>query len=142
MADQVEAVHMETIEERDGGARHIVETVGESGLGRLAEADLVRGDDAIAGLGQRLDGRLPIARREIPAMQKDDCPPVRRADWRNIHIGKAQILALKRYRHEMDGIRVRKSFKPNAHRLGADGLRGESGEQGHGDEQTMGKGAA
>ena len=75
-------------------------------------------------------------------MQKDDCPPVRWPDWRRIHIGKAQILALERYRHEMDGIRVRKSFKPDAHRLGADRLRGESDEQGHGDEQTMGECAA
>ena len=142
MPDQVEAVHMETIEQRDGRARHIVETVSESGLGRLAETDLVRGHDPITGLGQRLDGGFPIARREIPAMQKDDCPPVRRPDWRRIHIGKAQILALKRYRHEMDGIRVRESFKRDAHRLGADRLRGESNEQGHGDEQTMGKCAA
>src|SRR4029077_1780528 len=98
--------HMEAIEQCDGGARHIVETVSEGGLGGLTEADLVRGHDPIAGLGQRLDGRLPIARWEIPAMQKDDCPPVRRPDWQSIHIGKAQILALERYWHEMDGIRV------------------------------------
>ena len=95
MADQVEAVHMETIEQRDGGARHVVETVSESGLGRLAEADLVRGDDPVTGLGQGLDGRLPIARREIAAMQKDHGPPVRRPNGRRIHIGKAQILALE-----------------------------------------------
>ena len=75
-------------------------------------------------------------------MQKDDCPPVRWPDRRSIHIGKAQILALQRYRHEMDGIRIGESFKPNAHRLGSDRLRGERGEQGHGDEQTMGECAA
>jgi hypothetical protein len=61
---------------------------------------------------------------------------------RRIHIGKAQILALERYRDEMDGIRVRESFKPNAHRLGADRLRGESDEQGYDAEQTMGECAA
>src|SRR5258707_7890636 len=100
MANQVEAVHMETIQERDGGARHRVETIGESGLGGLAEADLIRGDDAVAGLGQRLDGWLPIARREIPAMQKDHGPAVGWPGWRDIHVGKAQILALERYGHE------------------------------------------
>src|SRR5271154_2580217 len=114
---------MEAIEQRDGGARHVVETVSEGGLGGLAEADLVRGHDPIAGLAQRLDGGFPIARWEIPAMQKGNCPPVRRPDWRSIHIGKAQILALERYRHEMDRIRVRKSFERDAHRLGADRLR-------------------
>jgi hypothetical protein len=72
-------------------------------------------------------------------MQKDNCPPVRRPDWRSVHIGKAQILALERYWHETDGIRVSETFQPNAHRLGSDRLRGERDEQGHGDEQTMGE---
>jgi hypothetical protein len=72
-------------------------------------------------------------------MQKDDCPPIRWADGLSIHIGKAQILALERDRHKMDRIRIRESFKPDAHRLGSDRLRGESDEQGHGDEQTMGE---
>ena len=75
-------------------------------------------------------------------MQKDHGPPIGWPNGRRIHIGKAQILALERYRHEMDGIRVRKSFKPNAHRLGADRLRGERDEQGHGDEQAMDECAA
>jgi hypothetical protein len=42
----------------------------------------------------------------------------------------------------MDRIRVRKSFECDAHRLGADRLRGESYEQGHDNEQTMGDCAA
>src|ERR1700722_12232234 len=42
----------------------------------------------------------------------------------------------------MDGVRIGESFKGDAHGLGADCLRGERGEHGHGDEQTMGEGAA
>jgi hypothetical protein len=75
-------------------------------------------------------------------MQKDDRLPVRWPNGRRIHVGEAQILALKNYRHEMDGIGVGKSFERDAHRLGVDRVRGESDEQGQSDEQTMGKCAA
>ena len=63
-------------------------------------------------------------------MQEDDRSSVRRPDGRSVHVGETQILALKRYRHEMDGIWVRKSFKRDAHRLGARRWRGESDEAG------------
>ena len=76
VANEVEAVDVKTVEERDRLARHRVETISERGFGRLAEADLVRSHDPIARLAQRLDGRLPIARGEVPAMQKDDGPAV------------------------------------------------------------------
>ena len=119
MTDQVEAIDMKTVEQGDRGARHGVETIGETGLGRLAEADLIRGDDPIARLGQRLDGRRPIAGGKVASVQKHDCPPCRRAGGGHIHICEAQILAFEGERQEIDRIGVRESLERDAHRLGA-----------------------
>ncbi len=75
-------------------------------------------------------------------MQKNHRPPVGWPNGRNIHVGKAQILAPERYGHEMDGIGIRESFKCDAHRLGAGRSRDETNKHGHGDEQAMDECAA
>lgn len=91
-------------------------------LRRLAEADLVRHDNAIAAGGERLDGRAPIARRKIPAMQQERGAAICLADRRHVHIGHVQgraILPLDSGRdHEhVYRVGVGKTLKPNAKRL-------------------------
>src|SRR6202044_2904067 len=142
MSDQGEAVDVKTVEQRDRGSRHRVEAISESWLGRLAEADLVWGNHPITRLGQRLDGRLPITGGEISTVQEDDCPSCRRAGGSRVHISETQILALKRERHEMDGVWIGKSLERNPHRFGARRWRGESSQHDHCDRQTTGDGAA
>src|SRR5271155_946506 len=119
MTDQVEPIDMKTVDEGDRGAGHRVKAIGETRFGRLAEADLIRGHDPIARLDQRLDGRLPIARREISPVQQDDRSPRRRTNGRYVHVSEAQILALESERQEMDRIRVGESLERDSQRLAA-----------------------
>ena len=99
-------------------ARELIEMKVESGLGGFVEADLVGNDDAIACAGERFDRALPVARREVPAMQQDDGAAVGVALGRHVHIGHAELFALLGEGKQVDGIRIGKSLQRDAERLG------------------------
>ena len=143
MSHQVEAVDMKTVEQGDRGARHRVEAIGKSGLRRFAKADLIRGDDPVARLGQRLDRRRPIAGGKVSPVQEHDCPPRRRAGWGYIHVSEAQILAFEGKGQELDRIRVGKSLERDAHRVVGRRWRcGSARPKGRRDRKTKGNSAA
>ena len=81
------------------------------GLARLAEADLVRRDHAIAAIGERVDRPLPSRGAEVLAVQQDDRPAVRRPHRGDVHIAHGQGLALRREGEVVDRPRVVEALK-------------------------------
>jgi hypothetical protein len=74
VGDDIDSFDPERIEQGGGVAcKYIEMDVGER-FRRFAEADLVWSNDAVAVCGKRLDRRLPIARREVAAMQEGRRP--------------------------------------------------------------------
>ena len=84
-------------------------------LARFAEADLIRGDHAIARIAQDLDRLLPGGRAKILAMQQDGGLAVRRGRF-HVHIGHVEVGALRGEAEMRDGPRVVESlqFRPVA----------------------------
>ncbi len=80
------------------------------GLARLAEADLVRRDHAIAGRDQILDGRLPGGGTKILAVQQHRGLPVRMIRL-DVEIGHLQRLPLRGEREALDRERIVESFQ-------------------------------
>ena len=92
---------------------------------RLAEADLIGDDHAVAGIAQRPDGVLPGCAAEVLAVQEHDGLAVRlrRTD---VHVGHGQRLALRLEFVALNRMRI---VEVGEERIGIGATRHRAGEQ-------------
>ena len=99
-------------------------------LRRFAEPDLVRRDDAIARVRERVDGGLPGRGAKILAVEQHGDVPVRRRGL-DVHIGHVQRLTLRVERVILHGIGIVEAleFGPvGGHFVSRQGRRGREGD--------------
>lgn len=77
-------------------------------LTALAEANLIRGDNAVTFVRQCADGRLPSGAAEVLSVQQDGRLAVGLALGLDVHEGHLEFLALAREREHLHRERVRK----------------------------------
>ncbi len=106
------------------------------GLGRLAPADLVGRDHAVAGCAQGPDRLFPGRRAEVLAMQDDGGPAVRRGRGRDVHVAHDEPFALRFEGEVMDRPGIGEALKLRAvsRRLGAGGKGAAENERGAKDQ--------
>lgn len=76
--------------------------------------DLIRGDYAVTGLAEHLDGALPGCATEILAMQQERRAAVRLAGRRNVHVGHLHRLALGLETIVLERMRIAEAFQLRA----------------------------
>jgi hypothetical protein len=97
-------LHAEMIQQRRGVGGQQLETVMDIGLGRLAPADLVRGDHPVPGPGQRLDHIAEVVAAERLPVEQDDRLSVRLRVRRDIPVPHRDRLQVTAERQELDRI--------------------------------------
>jgi hypothetical protein len=117
MSDDRRAADAETIEQLLGVAGQQIEMIADVRLGRLAEAELVRHDDAIALTRQQRDRLPPIIARKALAVQQHDGLAVRRRRRCDVHIGHPHRLALDGEVEEMHRVGIVDALEADAERL-------------------------
>lgn len=104
VADEGDVADAQRVEQAAGVPGQLVEAeLVVVGLGALAPADLVRGDDAVSGAGEGDDGGVPGRAAEVLAVEQHRRLAVGGARGLDVHVGHLQLLLLAGEGEDVDG---------------------------------------
>ena len=134
MADQDDLSDTQRLEQRVGVLGERLEAILIAlGFGRLAEADLIGRDHAVAVAGERPNRRLPGRGAEILAVKKDRHRAVRRRGRGHIHVAHGHGLALGREGEVLDRPWIGEALELRAESRRLGKRRGPGEQQSEGD---------
>src|SRR5258708_7362741 len=86
--------------------RHVVKIVRNDWLGGTAESDLVRHHHTEARLAKNFDWSTEVKAAKIHSVQQNNSAAIRLARGRDVHVGHANVLSIKRQWQEGHRIRI------------------------------------